>query len=93
MKYTLRIPTKEQYAYIEAEYEGDALADPEELVAAYNALTRAVLGGTGLGMKAFAALLVEYIQTGGIPNGGNNEYSTNESLLLGEITKLIRKNK
>lgn len=93
MKYTLRVPTKEQYAYIECEIKESPFMGTEEVVAAYNELTRAVLGDTGLGMKAFAALLVEYIQTGGIPNGGNNEYSVNESLLLGEITKLIRKNK
>lgn len=88
MKYTLRVPTKEPYAYIETEFEGDA----NEAVAAYQELTRAVQGGMGLGMKAFAAILVEYVKTGGIVDGGNHDFSTNERTLLSEIKKLLKTN-
>lgn len=38
MKHLLRVPTQEQYAYIEAEYEGS----PEEAVAEYKRLTQLV---------------------------------------------------
>jgi hypothetical protein len=41
MKATLRIPTKEQYAYIEVECEGTE----EEIKEKYDSLTRTVHGG------------------------------------------------
>ena len=44
MKYSLRIPTNEQFAFIEAEFEGDS----EGAVDAYNTLTRLVKVGWGL---------------------------------------------
>lgn len=88
MKYTLRIPTKEQYAYIEAEYEGDA----DGAVAAYQELTRAVQGGTGVGMKVLAGIVIELCQKGNIASGGDYDFSLNENLLLKEITKQLRTN-
>lgn len=88
MKYILRIPTKEQYAYIEAEYEGDA----DGAVAAYQELTRAVQGGTGVGMKMLASIIINLVKHAAIPGGGDYDFSTNESLLLKEITKQIRTN-
>lgn len=87
-RYELRVPTKEQYAYITCFYEGDAAG----AVSAYNELTRAVLGGTGVGMKALAGIVIELVKTGGISMGGNYDFSSNESALIGEITKQLRKN-
>lgn len=89
MKHLLRVPTKETYAFIEAEYEGES----DGAVAAYQELQRAIQGGTGIGMKKLAAVVHEYCTTGAISMGGNTDYSVNERALLSELTKLIRKNK
>jgi hypothetical protein len=89
MKHLLRVPTNEQYAYIEAEYEGDA----NGAVEAYLSLTAAVRGGSGVGIKKLAQIIHEYCTTGVIVNGGDLDFSLNEKTLLGEIKKLIRKEK
>lgn len=88
MKYNGRISTA-QYEFIEFETEGS----PEEAVMALRDLKRAYEGGSGLGMKEFAKVLVEYIQTGGIVDGGNYEFSSNEQILIHEVKKLLRSQK
>lgn len=88
MKHTFHIATG-QYEFIEQEFEGT----PEEAVAAYNDLKRAYDGGEGMGMKEYAKVIVELVRTGGVKQGGNNDYSANESALLGAITKLLREEK
>lgn len=88
MKYIAHVPT-EQFGFISIEIEGNA----EDAVLAYKELSRAFQGGEGMGMKSFAQILHEYISTGGIVNGGEHEFSTNESLLLNEVKKLMRKDK
>lgn len=57
MKATLRIPTYEQYAYIEVEAEGTA----EEILHQYQEVTLLVKGGTGLPDKDFSAVLDRYL--------------------------------
>lgn len=89
MKNILRIPTKEQYAYIETEFEGT----PDEAVVEYLRLTSLVQGGAGVGMKALAQIIYEYCTTGAIVNGGEYDFSLNEKTLLGEIKKIVRNNK
>lgn len=88
MKYLGHVPT-ESYGFISVEVEGT----PDEAVMAYKELKRAYEGGEGHTMKEFAKMVYEYCTTEGIKNGGDSDYSSNEKLLLGELTKLIRKNK
>ena len=59
MKGTIRLPTKTQFAFIEAEVEGS----PQEIVEAYNELNQAYWGqggGEGLPKKEFDELLDDY---------------------------------
>jgi hypothetical protein len=98
MKVTYRIPTKEQYAYIELVEDilpGVTPFEPTEIRARYQELTDMFQKdpGPGLGMKQFANILHEYCTTGGIVNGGEYEFSEHESLLLNELKKLMRKDK
>lgn len=88
MRYEYQIKVGE-FEYIHGEVEGE----PSDAVMAFNDLKRAYEGGSGVGIKKIAAIVHEYCTTGGIVNGGDNDYSANESLLLGEITKIIRKDK
>jgi hypothetical protein len=57
MKTLLRIPTNEQYAYIEHEFEGSA----DEAVEEYQRLTQLVKGGSGLPEKEFNGILDHYL--------------------------------
>lgn len=57
MKAKLRVPTLDQYAYIEAEVEGTI----EEVFAEYQHLTETVKGGTGLPDKDFNRVLDRYL--------------------------------
>jgi hypothetical protein len=61
MKYHIRVPA-EQFAYLEAEFEGTA----DEAVAEYRHLTSLVAGAKGLESKDFNAILDEYLTTGKI---------------------------
>lgn len=67
MKHILRIPTTEQYAYVEAEFEGTS----EDAVEAYRRLTDLVRGGAGITDKEFNDFLDVYLETGSIPNGAD----------------------
>jgi len=53
MKYHLRVPTNEQYAYIEAEMEGDS----EQAIDEYYKLTRALKPKEGLPDKDYNAFI------------------------------------
>lgn len=57
MKHILRVPTKEQFAFIEAEFEGSS----EDAVLAYNELTRAVTDGVGLPQNEWNEWLDGYL--------------------------------
>ncbi|HEY6021402.1 MAG TPA: hypothetical protein VIY48_16300 [Candidatus Paceibacterota bacterium] len=67
MKTTLRLPTKDPFAFIEVELEGDL--QPEEIVERYGSLHGAywnrTKAGTGLDKKTFDAMLDDYIWNGG----------------------------
>lgn len=92
MKYTLRLPTNDQYGYIEIEGEKDG-ENFEGVLAHYSEAMRRIKGGSGVGMKDFAKIVHEYCTTGNIVNGGEHDFSANEKALLGEIKKLVRKDK
>jgi hypothetical protein len=59
---TLRIPTADQYAYIEVPFFGSA----DDAFAEYQRLMAMVKGGEGLEPKEFNAILDEYLATGKI---------------------------
>lgn len=59
-KAQLRIPTGEQYAYIEVTVEGT----PEEVVAAYYEFTKFVKPGIGLSSKDFNTAIDRYLTDG-----------------------------
>lgn len=56
-KYILRVPTNEQYAYVEESFEGSA----EEAVEAYRSLTKLVKGGEGLPDSEWRDVLDNYL--------------------------------
>lgn len=90
MKAVLHFPT-EQYGYSEVEIEVEA---PEEAIEAYNLALNASRTGDGVGIKQLAQIIHEYCLTGAIKGGADyqDRYSKNESLLIGEIKKLVRNN-
>lgn len=61
----LRIPTQDQFAFLECEFEGTA----DEAYAEYRRVTAMVQGGEGLPDKEFNAVLDEYLTTKQIKNG------------------------
>lgn len=63
----LRIPTQDQYAYLEVEFEGTT----EEAFIEYKRVTAMVQGGVGLTDKEFNAVLDEYLTTKTISNGAD----------------------
>ena len=91
LKATLRIPTNEQYAYVEAQVEGTR----EEIVEEYKLLTNAVRGGFGLEDKLFNKCLDEYLNTGTM-NGGSELYaqmSLDQQNVFQQIKKSFKRNK
>lgn len=67
MKHLLRVPTSEQYAYIEFEFEGDRFDAVDE----YKRLTEYVRNGPGSGLpeREYNKFLEDQIAQTGIPNG------------------------
>ena len=61
---TLRIPTNEQYAYIEIEFFGT----PEDAISEYNRLTKLVKGGTELPRAQFNEILEKMIKGESVGN-------------------------
>jgi len=59
--YTLRIPTREQYAYIEVQMEGSPDLTPIEVYDKYKELTQLVQEEPSLMEKDFNQVLDEYI--------------------------------
>lgn len=58
MKTTLRLPTAEQYAYIELEIDAENI---ESAVAEYHNAMRAIKGGGGLDEKEYNAFIDRYL--------------------------------
>ena len=85
MKATLRVPTNEQYAYIECQVEGTE----EEIVAQYHKMTSAVRGGFGLSDDQFNVCLDEYRTTGTLKEG--TEFYAEMSLEQQAIFQAIKK--
>lgn len=89
MKYELRVPTTEQYAYINAYFEGT----PEEAVELHKHITNLAKGDTptGIGVKdkVWNAFIDEFLKTGAVINGGDiyEHMSAEQKRVIGEIKK------
>lgn len=95
MKVTYRIPTKEQFAFVEIEMDVNQKGNPPELLfKQYREFIAEAQGKitAGLSEKDFVKVFCEYAQTGAIVDGGNYEFSDAQKVLMGEMRKLIRKN-
>lgn len=89
MKHLLRVPTNEQYAYIEQEFEGT----PEGAVEAYDALTRLVKVGTGLELKPWNDLVDSYLETGSMSGdpGDLENLNAAQKWFVNEVKKSIKR--
>ena len=63
----LRIPTQDQFAFLEVEFLGTT----DEAYTEYRRLSAMVQGGEGITDKEFNAFYVEYRTTGKIANGAD----------------------
>lgn len=63
----LRIPTQDQFAFLEIEFEGTA----DEAYREYRRVSAIVQGGEGLPDKEFNEVLDIYLTTKQIPNGAD----------------------
>jgi hypothetical protein len=85
MTNTLRIPTNDQYGFIEVQFEGT----PDEAYEEYRRLVALVKGGGGLERKEFIAILDEYLTTkklSGDP-GVLSQMNDDQQLVIQEIKK------
>lgn len=87
MKITYRIPTKEQFAFVEVVEEG--VVTDEVIQSRYNDLTNSFKEGLGLPDKVFNALLDEYLTTGTVQNGGDvwEQLSEKQKFVVNEVKK------
>ena len=88
-KHTLRIPCREQYAYIEVEFEGTS----DEAVAEYERLTRMV-AEEGLPTKEWNRFLDDYLSTRKPPHDGLEMWekmSTSQKYIINEIKKTFKR--
>jgi hypothetical protein len=90
MTHELRIPTTEQYAYINVQFEGTA----EEAFDEYQRLTKLVKGGAGLERKEFIRILDEYLTTKQLTGdpGMLEQMSEDQRLVINEIKKSFARN-
>jgi len=86
MKTTLRIPTLEQYAYCEFEFEGTA----EEAIVEYRRLTKLISGGVAMDTRDFNKVLDKYLWGDGTMK--EEEYNTMD-LSQQEIIQTIKRSK
>ena len=82
-KASLRIPTEEQYAYLEIHHEGTI----QELLEAYNEATRAVKVGIGLEVKEWNGVLDKYRSGKGIEADMWERCNKAQAWLLHELDK------
>lgn len=92
MKVVLRIPTNEQFAFIEVETDisGESIGSaPNAVREAYNAFTRAFKDQGGIPDKEFSQMLDEYLSTKTIVNGQEKyeKLSPNQRMIISEIRK------
>lgn len=89
MKYKsqLRIPTTDQYAYIEVEFEGTA----EDTIQAYNEFTNLVKPQEGLPSKDFNKILDAYLNGTGIPADVYMSMGDDQKMVIQEIKKSLKR--
>lgn len=88
MKATLRIPTKEQYAFIEIESE---IESAEEAVIAYREINNLIQGGTGLVDKDFNRVIDQYLTEEKIITEDYLAMSVEQKKIIQEIKKSFKR--
>ena len=94
-KVTLRIPTKEQYSYVEVLLEGEF--QPNDVVKLYQDYTAAfnapVAPETALGQKEFNNALDEYLATNSLRGGVElwEKMSPAQKMVINEIKKAVKR--
>ena len=88
-KATLRIPTNEQYAYIELEVEGTDV----EIVAKYQEVTNMVQHRDGLQPKEWRKAIDIYIDTGEMESDEYANMSPYQKMIIQEIKRSINRHK
>lgn len=86
-KYTCHVPI-EQYGFISCELEGTA----EDALEAYQELSHAKDGGTGISMKEFNTFFDSYVNTGHAPENGMEVWermSLDQKKILNEFKKCL----
>lgn len=89
MKYkaTLRVPTNEQFAFIELE---TVVGSPEEAEAIYNhatALFKPMVGGVGLDTKDWNRIVDDYITVGTMPSDAGEIMNERQRWFIHELDK------
>ena len=84
-KYHIRVPTKDQYAFIEAELAGT----PADALEEYNELKRLTQVEGGIEDKRWREILDGYLTTGKMQDGGDfyEELSAAQKWLVQEVKK------
>jgi len=86
-KAILRIPTTEQYAYVEVQVEGT----PSEIADLYREYTDAMTGGEGLNVQAWAKVRDHYALTGQIAVEDHEICNKLQRYILGQFKKALKK--
>lgn len=89
MKTTYRIPTKEQYSYVEVEY--DESLDEEEIARRYFILTEALKPKVGVSQKEFNGFLDAQLKNVGGDIEVYNRMSTEQKSVVQEVKKAIKR--
>ncbi len=79
----LRIPTLDQYAYIEVEFEGTT----DEAIEEYNRLTQKIKGGVGLVRPSFNKILDKYLIEETMSADDYGAMSLDQQTIIQEIKK------
>ena len=85
----LRIPCKEQYAYIEVDFEGTS----DEAIVEYTRLTKMIIE-PGIDSREFNLFLDTYLTTGEPPEDGVNIWermSTSQKITINEVKKAFKR--
>lgn len=90
IKATLRIPTEEQYAYIELQMDVDS---EDAAVEAYKRVTGLVKGGQGLDIKEWQSVLDEFLSTDTVIDGISywERMNNTQRNILQEIKKSMKR--
>jgi len=87
MKSKLRIPTAEQFAFIEVDFEGT----PQETVSAYREITDMVQSKYGMERLEFNKVLDKYLETNTMTSEQYEEMSNRQKDVIQELKKAFKR--